>query len=192
MCSSRVCRTELEDLVKVLYLERSEKGHCQTRQTVLDRGKQENLSCSWTAGLLCLSQQCPKTPNSNAVNYSRRAQYNLLLYWSGMSALKHLLQRDQKSFEFSVGGRGLGRHNTALVSGRITFLYRLKSKQNLQKAIPVKEREGNFLVGVLQYRENISMKFFSLKFRMTSHIHTHTGTHTHVHARTHTELQPSF
>ncbi|XP_070318336.1 chordin-like protein 1 isoform X8 [Odocoileus virginianus] len=28
MCSSRVCRTELEDLVKVLYLERSEKGHC--------------------------------------------------------------------------------------------------------------------------------------------------------------------
>lgn len=28
MCSSRVCRTELEDLVKVLYPERSEKGHC--------------------------------------------------------------------------------------------------------------------------------------------------------------------
>nr|XP_019574192.1 PREDICTED: chordin-like protein 1 isoform X5 [Rhinolophus sinicus] len=28
MCSSRVCRTELEDLVKVLYLERSEKGRC--------------------------------------------------------------------------------------------------------------------------------------------------------------------
>ncbi|XP_058514877.1 chordin-like protein 1 isoform X3 [Ochotona princeps] len=28
MCSNRVCRTELEDLVKVLYLERSEKGHC--------------------------------------------------------------------------------------------------------------------------------------------------------------------
>ncbi|KAM8753332.1 chordin-like protein 1 isoform 5-T5 [Rhynchonycteris naso] len=28
MCSSRVCRTELEDLVKVLYLEKSEKGHC--------------------------------------------------------------------------------------------------------------------------------------------------------------------
>ncbi|XP_017658633.2 chordin-like protein 1 isoform X6 [Nannospalax galili] len=28
MCSSRVCRTELEDLVQVLYLERSEKGHC--------------------------------------------------------------------------------------------------------------------------------------------------------------------
>ncbi|XP_009991065.1 PREDICTED: chordin-like protein 1 isoform X3 [Tauraco erythrolophus] len=28
MCESRVCRTELEDLVKVLYLEKSEKGHC--------------------------------------------------------------------------------------------------------------------------------------------------------------------
>ncbi|XP_038604103.1 chordin-like protein 1 isoform X1 [Tachyglossus aculeatus] len=28
MCESRVCRTELEDLVKVLYLERPEKGHC--------------------------------------------------------------------------------------------------------------------------------------------------------------------
>ncbi|OBS67562.1 hypothetical protein A6R68_03897 [Neotoma lepida] len=28
MCSSRVCRTELEDLVQVLYLERPEKGHC--------------------------------------------------------------------------------------------------------------------------------------------------------------------
>lgn len=28
MCSSRVCRTELEDLVKILYLERPEKGHC--------------------------------------------------------------------------------------------------------------------------------------------------------------------
>ncbi|XP_054852811.1 chordin-like protein 1 isoform X3 [Eublepharis macularius] len=28
MCRSRVCRTELEDLVKVLYLEKSEKDHC--------------------------------------------------------------------------------------------------------------------------------------------------------------------
>lgn len=28
MCSSRVCRTELEDLVQVLYLERPEKDHC--------------------------------------------------------------------------------------------------------------------------------------------------------------------
>ncbi|XP_044283405.1 chordin-like protein 1 isoform X3 [Varanus komodoensis] len=28
MCKSRVCRTELEDLVKVLYLEKSEKDHC--------------------------------------------------------------------------------------------------------------------------------------------------------------------
>ncbi|EMP35434.1 Chordin-like protein 1 [Chelonia mydas] len=28
MCESRVCRTELEDLVKVLYLEKPEKGHC--------------------------------------------------------------------------------------------------------------------------------------------------------------------
>ncbi|NWV93314.1 CRDL1 protein, partial [Machaerirhynchus nigripectus] len=28
MCESRMCRTELEDLVKVLYLEKSEKGHC--------------------------------------------------------------------------------------------------------------------------------------------------------------------
>ncbi|XP_019515746.1 PREDICTED: chordin-like protein 1 isoform X4 [Hipposideros armiger] len=28
MCSRRVCRTELEDLVKVLYLEKSEKSHC--------------------------------------------------------------------------------------------------------------------------------------------------------------------
>ncbi|XP_075813591.1 chordin-like protein 1 isoform X2 [Microtus pennsylvanicus] len=28
MCSSRVCRTELEDLIQVLYLERPEKGHC--------------------------------------------------------------------------------------------------------------------------------------------------------------------
>ncbi|KAJ6614956.1 hypothetical protein lerEdw1_015142, partial [Lerista edwardsae] len=28
MCKIRVCRTELEDLVKVLYLEKSEKDHC--------------------------------------------------------------------------------------------------------------------------------------------------------------------
>uniref|UniRef100_A0ABM5EVJ0 Chordin-like protein 1 n=1 Tax=Pogona vitticeps TaxID=103695 RepID=A0ABM5EVJ0_9SAUR len=28
MCESRVCRTELEDLVKVLYLEKSERDHC--------------------------------------------------------------------------------------------------------------------------------------------------------------------
>ncbi|KAM4664144.1 chordin-like protein 1 [Discoglossus pictus] len=28
MCQSRVCRTELEDLVKVLTLDKSEKGHC--------------------------------------------------------------------------------------------------------------------------------------------------------------------
>ncbi|XP_077163697.1 chordin-like protein 1 [Paroedura picta] len=28
MCRHRVCRTELEDLVKVLYLEKSEKDHC--------------------------------------------------------------------------------------------------------------------------------------------------------------------
>uniref|UniRef100_A0A803JN47 Chordin-like 1 n=1 Tax=Xenopus tropicalis TaxID=8364 RepID=A0A803JN47_XENTR len=28
MCETRVCRTELEDLVKVLYIDKSEKGHC--------------------------------------------------------------------------------------------------------------------------------------------------------------------
>ncbi|XP_068105706.1 chordin-like protein 1 [Hyperolius riggenbachi] len=28
MCETRICRTELEDLVKVLYLDRTEKGHC--------------------------------------------------------------------------------------------------------------------------------------------------------------------
>nr|XP_006003663.1 PREDICTED: chordin-like protein 1 isoform X2 [Latimeria chalumnae] len=28
MCERRVCRTELEDLVKVLYLEKTKKGHC--------------------------------------------------------------------------------------------------------------------------------------------------------------------
>ena len=28
MCESRVCRTELEHSVKVLHLEKSEKGHC--------------------------------------------------------------------------------------------------------------------------------------------------------------------
>ncbi|XP_075429582.1 chordin-like protein 1 isoform X3 [Ascaphus truei] len=28
MCETRVCRTELEDLVKVLYLDRPEKSHC--------------------------------------------------------------------------------------------------------------------------------------------------------------------
>ncbi|XP_040261619.1 chordin-like protein 1 isoform X1 [Bufo bufo] len=28
MCETRICRTELEDLVKVLYLDKTEKGHC--------------------------------------------------------------------------------------------------------------------------------------------------------------------
>ncbi|XP_056394887.1 chordin-like protein 1 isoform X3 [Hyla sarda] len=28
MCETRICRTELEDLVKVLYLDKTERGHC--------------------------------------------------------------------------------------------------------------------------------------------------------------------
>lgn len=28
MCETRICRTELEELVKVLYLDKTEKGHC--------------------------------------------------------------------------------------------------------------------------------------------------------------------
>lgn len=78
---------------------------------VLDRIEQEKSSRSWTAGLFCLSQQCPKTPNSNAVYYSRHAQHNLLLY---VSVLKHLLQRDWESLELFVGGRGIEHHSTAL------------------------------------------------------------------------------
>lgn len=52
-----------------------------------------------------------------------------------------------------MGGRGIEHHHSTLVSGRITFLYRLKRKQNpkvsVWKVIPVKEGGENCLVGVL-------------------------------------------
>ena len=172
MCSSRVCRTELEDLVKILYLERPEKSHCQMRETVLNRVKQENSSCSWTAGVFCLSQQCSKTQIQMQLIIHAMHSITCSFMWSGVSSLKHLLQRDQKSLELFVGRREMEHHNFALVSRRITFLYRLKSKQNpwvfIQKIIPMKEREGNcFLAGILQYRENIFMKLYSSNFRMS-------------------------
>lgn len=97
MCSSRVCRTELEDLVQVLYLERPEKGHCQTKQPGLDSINQGNPSCSWTAGLLCLSQQLSKTPKSDAVKLSTPATTYLFPQCAAVCSPQTSPLREQRS-----------------------------------------------------------------------------------------------
>lgn len=99
-------------------------------ETVLDRVTQENSSCSWTAGLFCLSQQCSKIQTQMQLIIHAMHSITCSFMWSGVSPLNHLLQRDWKSLELFVGRREMEHHNSVLVSWRITFLYMLKSKQN--------------------------------------------------------------
>lgn len=127
--------------------------------------------------------------------------------WSGVSALKHLLQGDWTSLEWFVGGGGGGtkHHNTTLISWRITFLYRFKSKQTpgflSRNLFKWKKEEGiaeefwsterlfvrNYTLSILE-----CLVFFKKANSLFTHVHTYMCTHTCMHTYTHIKLQPPF
>lgn len=63
-------------------------------KTVLDRIKQGNSSCSWTAGLFCLSHQCSKIQTQMQLIIHAMHSITCSFMWSGVSPLNHLFWRD--------------------------------------------------------------------------------------------------